>query len=300
VQIKRFAGNDASCLNLNHITAPPILGVDPADFIAAKAFSFAKSLKTDKSTSPWELLSERSDNNTIYGIADQTVLEWGMKIAVGDTLVMRSESGQPINIVIAAGLESSVFQGYLLIGKENFTKYYPSSSGSQVMLVSGRVDDIKMYKSVLNDRLSANGISIENTADRLASFYEITNTYLSVFGVFGGLGMIVGVAGLGFVILRNYNRRRWEFALLLATGFSFSTIRRMIFSEQLLILIAGIITGVLPAIVATLPSLRSGHDIPWQFLVMMIILIFAVGSAAVLVSLRSLTEGSLVQSLKKE
>ena len=29
VQIKRSAGNDASCLNLNHITAPPLLGIDP-------------------------------------------------------------------------------------------------------------------------------------------------------------------------------------------------------------------------------------------------------------------------------
>ena len=28
-------------------------------------------------------------------------------------------------------------------------------------------------------------------------FYEVTNTYLSVFGVFGALGMITGIAGLG-------------------------------------------------------------------------------------------------------
>ena len=44
------------------------------------------------------------------------------------------------------------------------------------------------------------GVNIEKTTDRLASFYEVTNTYLSVFGVFGALGMIIGIAGLGFVL----------------------------------------------------------------------------------------------------
>ena len=42
VQIKKTAGNDASCLNLNHVTAPPLLGFDPVDFISKKSFSFSK------------------------------------------------------------------------------------------------------------------------------------------------------------------------------------------------------------------------------------------------------------------
>ena len=54
----------------------------------------------------------------------------GIKIKTGDTLILRAENGQPLNIIIAAGLKSSVFQGNVLIGKENFTKYYPSVSGS--------------------------------------------------------------------------------------------------------------------------------------------------------------------------
>ena len=44
VQMKRFSGNDASCLNLNHIKVPPLLGIDPSDFIEKKSFSFSKVL----------------------------------------------------------------------------------------------------------------------------------------------------------------------------------------------------------------------------------------------------------------
>lgn len=296
-QMKKYSGNDASCLNLNHVSAPPLLGIDQSSFVSEGAFSFAKRLKSNLKN-PWEFLSANPGKNTIYGIADQTVLEWGLKIAVGDTLVMRTENGQFLNIIIAAGLESSVFQGYLLIGKEDLTKYYPSASGSSVILVSGNPENAGTYRRILGDRLRGYGISIERTSDRLASFYEITNTYLSVFSVFGGLGMVTGVAGLGFVILRNYNRRKREFALLLAIGFSFRSIRKMIFSEQLRILLTGIISGVVPALIATLPSLKANQETPCKFLVIIVFMIFIVGFSAVLLSLRAVSEGSLIQSLK--
>jgi putative ABC transport system permease protein len=299
-EIKRYSGNDASCLNLNHITSPPLLGIDPADFIARDAFSFAKVLNVEKTKNPWQYLKIDPGANTVYGIADQTVLDWGLKLSVGDTLILRSESGQPLNIILAAGLKSSVFQGYVIIGKENFTKYFPSVSGSSVLLVDGEPDLTDLYKTSLNDRFVNYGINIERTTDRLASFYEVTNTYLSVFGVFGALGMITGIAGLGFVILRNYNSRKREFALMLATGFTYKRIRRIIISEQILILFAGVSSGVISAIFATLTSVKAGQDIPWLFLFMMIMGITLSGLTAILLSVKSIRGDSLIASLKKE
>lgn len=300
IQMKRSPGNDASCLNLNHITAPPLLGVDPDEFVSDGAFSFAKSIQKDKSAAAWQMLEEMAGSSAIYGIADQTVLDWGLKIGVGDTLVLRAENGQPLSIIIAAGLQSSVFQGYVLISKQNFIKYYPSVSGHSVFLADGMTGNDTLLSGTLNERLSGYGITIEKTSDRLANFYQITNTYLSVFGVFGGLGMITGIAGLGFVLLRNYSRRRREFALMLATGFSFRKIRRMIFSEQILILSAGVLSGIVPAIVATLPSIRSSHELPWLYLAVIVALIFLTGLIAVLVSTNSIKQESLIQSIRRE
>ena len=54
-----------------------------------------------------------------------------------------------------------------------------------------------LYKTTLNDRLANYGVNIELTTERLKSFYQVTNTYLSVFGVFGALGN------------DNRNRRSW-------------------------------------------------------------------------------------------
>ena len=300
VQMKRFSGNDASCLNLNHIKAPPLLGLDPVDFITKKSFSFSKVFTAGRINNPWNYLNLPSENNTIYGIADQTVLEWGLKLKTGDTLVVRAENGHPLNIIIAAGLETSVFQGNVLIGKKDFVKYYPSVAGSSVFLVGGNSTFTELYKNVLKDRLSNYGISIEKTTDRLASFYTVTNTYLSVFSLLGALGMIIGVAGLGFVLLRNYSQRKSSFALMLAIGFPLKKIRKMILSEQILILFAGVTTGIIPALLATLPSLKNNSGMPWVFMIVMTLSIVCTGSLSAFLSLRSVTGKTLIASLNKE
>jgi ABC-type antimicrobial peptide transport system permease subunit len=152
----------------------------------------------------------------------------------------------------------------------------------------------------LNDRLENYSVSIEKTSYRLASFQEVTNTYLSVFGIFGAMGMIIGVAGLGFVLLRNYNQRKQEFAIMLATGFRIKWIRRMILSEQVLILFAGVSSGIVSAILATSSSLKNSRDIPWIYLVVMIVVIVLTGLFAMLLSVRSVTNASLIVSLRKE
>lgn len=300
IEFKRSPGNDASCLNLNHITSPPLLGTNPETFISQEAFSFSGSLKNKGINNPWEYLDSDAGTRTIYGIADQTVLDWGLKIGIGDTLILRAENGQPLNIIIAAGLKSSVFQGFVLIGRSNFIKYFPSVPGNSVFLIDGKPELTDLYKRSLDERLQAYGINTERTTDRLKSFYEVSNTYLSVFGVFGGFGMIIGVAGLGFVLLRNYNSRKREFALMLATGFSFRRIRKMIISEQLLILFAGISSGIVSAIFATLPSIMNNQEIPWVQLIILAMLIAFTGFVAILLSMRSIKEEKLITSLRKE
>ena len=300
VQAKRSSGDDASCLNLNHVKAPSILGIDPSVFISNGSFSFSVIAPGKKGENEWEYLNKTSGNNIIYGIADQTVLQWGLKIKPGDTLTIKAENGQPLNIIIIAGMKSSVFQGNVLIGMNNFIKYYPSVSGYSIMIVDGDPGLAGFYKSALDERFSNFGINIELTTDRLASFYSVTNTYLSVFEFFGALGMITGIAGLGFVLMRNYVKRKKEFALMLATGFTIRNIRSLIISEQVLVLFAGVTSGIISAMVATLPTIKNSSDIPWLFLSIRVVGIIVSGLTALVLSMKSVNNYSLVATLKKE
>ena len=300
VQAKRLPGDDASCLNLNHVSSPPILGIDPSPFILKGSFSFATVIREAKGINPWALLNEEPAPNTIYGIADQTVLQWGLKIKTGDTLIFKSENGQRLNIVIGAGLKSSVFQGYLLTGARQFEKYFPSIAGSSIFLIDGSPGLSEFYKNTLSDRFSGYGISIEPAGEKLASFFRVTNTYLDVFTILGAMGMILGVAGLGFILIRNFNQRKSEFALMMATGFSHVQIRNLILRDQIRILIWGIVTGSVSGFIATLPSIINGTELPWKVLIIMILTVSAAGLTAIFLSIRAVRGKSLIEQIRRD
>jgi ABC-type antimicrobial peptide transport system permease subunit len=300
VQAKRLPGDDASCLNLNHVTAPPLLGIDQSSFIARGSFSFATAIKNAKGMNPWELLINEPAANTIYGIADQTVLQWGLKIKTGDTLIYKSENGQPVNIVICAGLKSSVFQGYLLIGESNFEKYFPTIAGNSIFLIDGNPELSEFYRNTLSERLAGYGISVQPAGEKLASFFQVTNTYLDVFTILGALGMILGVVGLGFILIRNFNQRKREFALMMATGYSPGRIRILILTDQIGILFRGVLAGTISGLLATLPSIINGSGVPWRIIIFMILSVSVAGFTAILLSVRSVQGSSLILQLRRE
>jgi len=300
IQGRIAGGDDASCLNLNQVTTPPILGLDVSAFSRSNAFSFASRLKDLEVDNPWNTLEIIPEKNVIYGIVDQTVLQWGLNIKVGDTITVTTGSGKPLYIVVAGGLAASVFQGYIIIGSENFTNYYPSVAGSNMFLVDGNPSETARYKQKLKEIFNQYGADIEFTWDRLAEFNQVSNTYLTVFMTLGGFGMLLGVIGLAFILLRNFNLRKKEFFLLLSTGFTPKGIRRIVFREYFMILSAGISSGSVPAILATIPSLTSSAEIPWLLLLAMIVTIFSAGSLALLLSARTLVRDNLMAGLKKD
>lgn len=300
LQVSRTRGNDASCLNLNHIQSPPLLGIDPTEFIKTGAFSFASKLRSLRGRNPWISIDQMPENNTVCGIADQTVLEYGLKIRTGDTLKIRSETGQILNIIISAGLKSSVFQGYVIIGKKNLSTFFPSSSGSGIFLINGNRDLTETYRNTLSERLSEFGVHFETTGERLSSFFVVTNTYLSVFTILGSIGLILGVAGLGFILLRNFNHRKKDFGIMMATGFSEGAIRRILLKEQIRILILGVITGLFPALIATRSSLENSSQIPWPVLAVMIVLVMFAGLTALLVSIMSIKKDTILSTIRGE
>jgi len=74
----------------------------------------------------------------------------------------------------------------------------------------------------------------------------------------------------------------------------------MILSEQIVILFAGVSSGIISALVATLPSLKNNSGLPWLFIIVMTLAIVITGLSALLLSVRSVTNNSLITSLKKD
>jgi len=105
---------------------------------------------------------------------------------------------------------------------------------------------------------------------------------------------------LGLILIRNFNQRRSDFGLMLAQGFSVKSIRKTIFGEHARILLAGMLTGIISALIATRPSVMNYSDLPWGTLAVMIILILLSGIIALAVSVRSVNKDTLITRIRKE
>jgi ABC-type antimicrobial peptide transport system permease subunit len=254
-QFQSLEGDDASCLNLNLVSRPRILGIHPGSFEKREAFSFVSLLNKEAKLNPWAELGRNMGNDIIPAFADQTVIQYGLKKSIGDTLYYLDETGKQIKIVLVGGLDNSVFQGNLLIDAGLFSKHFPSSGGSRVMLIDTPLTQEKEFSKILSRSLADYGIEVSKASDRLASFNTVENTYLSVFMILGGLGLVIGTFGLAIVFFRNILERRHEFAVLSALGLKDRQIIRLIVTENSFLFLAGLVSGILAAVLSILPSL---------------------------------------------
>jgi putative ABC transport system permease protein len=102
-----------------------------------------------------------------------------------------------------------------------------------------------------------NGWYMITTGARLAAFASVQNTYLSIFTLLGILALILGTVGLGIVLVRDIIERTGDIGLFRAMGFGRARIFGIFFREYFFLIIAGILAGLFPAMLATLPRILS-------------------------------------------
>lgn len=299
VQLRKGEGDDASCLNLNRVVSPRILGI-PSEKLSGR-FTFIKSTEDLDEEAPWSSLKNQLPGNVVPAILDQTVIQWGLGKKVGDTLIYQNEAGQEMKLKIIGGLANSIFQGNVLIDEDVFLKHYPSNSGSNVFLVDGAADNLEESKNDLVRAFRNEGLEIEDTANRLAMFNQVENTYLSIFLLLGGLAMILGTIGLGASLARNILDRGQELGILRAIGFKKTLIMRMITSEHIILLLIGTLTGTVTAFVATLPSILSEFvQASWQTAAIIVGLILLNGLIWIVAITRNFLQKNLIVTLRSE
>ncbi|MFA5972985.1 MAG: ABC transporter permease [Lentimicrobiaceae bacterium] len=300
-QMLNLDGNDASCLNLNQVSQPKILGINPQFMDQQQSFSFVNLEPSVNSKHPWLAINQQLAPGIIPSFADQTVITWGLQKKIGDTLLYTDESGKILKLVLIGGLGSSVFQGNILVSGKLFSQYFPSAAGSRTMLVDGEFARRSQIAQRLEYLFQDYGMIATPTSQRLAEFNSVSNTYLSVFMLLSGLGIIIGTIGLGIVLLQNLAERKKEIALYKAIGFKNKYIRKLIFTENLLILLTGMGIGIVSAFTGILPSFFSStFQLPTTFILVILLLILLSGFVWIYFPVKSALKKNLVQALRKE
>lgn len=319
VPLRVREGDDASCLSLARSQKPRLLGVNP-DLLKGR-FTFthvARGLEPN-----WSVLEapnskpqtpsgasgippSKSENlnskiEEVPAVADANTLEWGLGKKIGDTLDYIDDQGHSFKIRLVGAVANSILQGSLMINETEFVRRFPNQSGYRMVLLDAPVGSVAPVSATLSRALQDLGLELTPAPQRLNVLNAVENTYLSTFQVLGGLGLLLGSAGLGVVVLRNVLERRSELALLLAVGFRRQTLARMVLLEHAALLGAGLGIGIMAALVGVLPALWSSRAaLPFGSLGLTLAAVCLNGLLWAWLATRYALRGNLIAALRME
>jgi ABC-type antimicrobial peptide transport system permease subunit len=296
-------GDEASCLNLNRAQTPRLLGVNAEALQNRRAFTFAEVMKGLPPDAGWGLLKTNRAANTdeIPAIGDENSILWAMGKKIGDTVDYTDEQGRAFKVRLVGALANSVLQGNLIIDETEFVKRFPGESGYRMFLFDAASNQSTEISALLTRALQDAGLELTPAVQRLNAFNAVQNTYLSTFQVLGGLGLLLGSAGLGVVVLRNVQERRGELALLLAVGFRRGALQRLVLSEHGALLALGLGVGLVAAVLGVLPAvLAPGSQIPYVSLALTLGAVLVNGLVWTWLATRLALRGKLLEALRNE
>ena len=307
IPIRVHEGDTAGCLNMNAPIAPTVYGVD------AQALSRFRAFEPATAGGIWSPLFLALTNQCIPALAaDLSMLHYSLKAKahpIYGTQIRYADS--TLQIVSVVPVRSSILQGALLIDESTFLKAFPTVHGYSMWLC----DYAPYLLREGTDRRSRPtavpqgdlhklhhpepGITVETTQERLRLLASVESTYLDMFLVFGGLGMMLGIFGIALVIIRGVEERRHEFALLLAIGLPHTHILLLLLSEYGSLVSVGLLTGLIPALVAIQPAaytLRS--EMPWLLIFGVISLLLVSSFICIFASAYLVSRKFFLQELK--
>jgi len=295
-------GDDASCLNLYAPQNPRI--VAPRDgFLDEGRFAFQQSLAvTDaERANPWLLLKRAEADGAVPVIADANSMTYVLHRRLGEDIVI-THAGRQVRLRLVAALRDSIFQSELLMAPGRFVELFPEQEGYQLLLAETPPAEISAVAGRIEDALADFGADATSTAQRLANFHRVENTYLSTFQTLGGLGLLLGTVGLATVMLRNAVERRREMGLLGAVGYQRRHFLMMAAAENALLLTGGLVAGSLCAAIAIAPAVaeRGGRMPLTAAGGLLIFAVLVVGLLSSLMATRLVMRAPVVESLKSE
>ena len=274
LQLLRYGADDASCLNLNKVSNPTVLGVDMMQ-LSRSRFKINKSLRGNEEGNGFESFRECTDS--IYpALVDETVLTWGLGLKLGDTIVYEGSKGKSAILRLEGTLRNSIFQGNILIDRNLFSEIWEDIAGSEVMLVKTDEEEIGNVKMLISQALSDYGVNVTTASDRLKMFNSVTDTYLTIFLMLGSIGLLLGIMSFLIVIRKNLASRRNEISVYRSLGFPTQRIIRFLRIENKIVPLYAIGTGAIGAILAAGGGIA--HVSMWIWLTSLcFVLLFIVG-----------------------
>jgi putative ABC transport system permease protein len=216
----------------------------------------------------------------------------GERVGVDDVVaVLDAEGGERELKVVGVLASDFIFQGSYMSATAATELLADDAAVSRHLATIDGSTDLSNTAAEFQGALLANGAIVETMSDDAeeesaddAAFFNLMTGYLAV-------GLVIGIAGLGVVMVRAVRERRKEIGTLRAIGFPASTVRRAFIVEATFIAAQGILIGAglgllsawsLISYSKTFGEQKLPFVIPWASLAIVIIAPLAASALAAL------------------
>ncbi|MFA7173126.1 MAG: ABC transporter permease [Kiritimatiellia bacterium] len=257
VPIRVRDGDEAGCMNMSVPQVPRLYALSVSQMAGLRAF------EPDGAGGIWSTIYDQPEEGVIPALAaDQAMLQYSLKMKAGDEITYPGSDGRlwRIRIVGTLPVRVSVLQGGLILNEEHFLKMFPME-GYRLWLCDYAPYQLRVAAS-LKHRYPEPGIRVETTVERLRVLGRMEASYLDMFLVLGALGLALGIIGVILVIVRSVEERCYEFAVMQAVGLKKQAILLLVLTEYGALIMTGLLSGLIPAIIAIQPAARALYSAP--------------------------------------
>ncbi len=202
-------------------------------------------------------------------------------IGIGDSFVVRDPaSGRARTLTVAAiGTDDRLDNGGL-IGMRTARDLYGARAVPSRAYVA--VGDPVRFADTFAGKWLANGGKAETIRHRVETFLSQQQQFFLLMRGYLALGLIVGIAGIGVIMVRAVRERRHQVGVLRALGFDASAVRSAFVIESAFVAVEGVLIGVVLALLTTFSiTLTDTFGRSMQFTVPLLTIVLLVAGTLV-------------------
>jgi putative ABC transport system permease protein len=258
----------------------------------------------------WNAVLENSslvilDGNVAQADISMTFGDW--LVDVGETVTITFANASTTDVKVIGIMDQMIINGAFT--STSFVEDHAAASTENLFYIDTHSvpaftdDDVK---EGLERALAEYGLTAIVVRDILEEFMSATSSVMQLMELFLGVGLVVGIAGLGIITIRNISERRQEIGVMRAIGFQ----RRMILATFLIetsyVSLLGITMGIILGLLISHSlftwggfSEYSNFVIPWWEVLLVLLVAFTVTIAATLPPSRRAARMTPAEALRR-
>lgn len=261
----------------------------PADYVYSYAQGFAKNNRYDFVEMDPRYHSNQEVYEAVLNDPSLTIISVALNFDeegnpglhhVGDTLTLQTPSGTASFRII--GIQKQVFLGGLFVNGQVLDSTFQRIRGDYLFKLKDGQDPLVAAREI-EAAFEKQGMDANSIEQQAQQQLQQNKRFLTLFQLFLGFGLIVGIASLGIVTARSVIERRQEIGMLRAIGYPRKQVLRIFFIEVFFTTTLGILVGGSIGIITSygvvestpaLASLGVKFTIPWLDLAEILALIY--------------------------